>query len=146
MLKQGWAISGPLARLGGRSVALGNPLDLSLARLAPGSLDRLVDRVGNALVGLPVGVLIDQRGTRAVVPHPRHDVAQARPRCPGRERVAGMPQVVKVQSRNTHDGDRLGPLNQLVEVAAPEVPAALASEHERFGCLADVAAHVLVRR
>lgn len=68
MLKQGWAISGPLARGGGRSVALGGPLRLAFTRLALGCLDGLVDRVGDALVGLPVGVLVDQRGTRAVVP------------------------------------------------------------------------------
>jgi len=56
-----------------------------------------LSRVGDRPIRLGGRVLVDQCRLRAVVAHPCHQVAQARP-SPGRERVAGVPQVVEVQA------------------------------------------------
>ena len=69
--------------------------------VVPGSLSVYVsvDRVRDGSVGAACLVLVDNGGAFAIVPHPGHQVSQARAagRC---ERVAGMSQVVEVQPRS----------------------------------------------
>jgi hypothetical protein len=62
-----------------------------------------VDRARDDLVGPSCLVLVDDRSALAVVSHPRHQILQACPAGYG-EVVAGVPQIVKVQSLGT---DRL---------------------------------------
>jgi len=58
----------------------------------PGRLDLAVQAVSDCAVSRRRGVLVDHRGSGAVVTHSRLEIGQARP---GRgQRVAGVPQVV----------------------------------------------------
>jgi hypothetical protein len=54
-----------------------------------------------------------------------------------------VPKIVKVQARSADRGDRIRPLHELVEVAAPDRAPALAGEHERIRGVADAAVYVL---
>src|SRR5262249_53829790 len=67
--------------------------------VVPGSLsvDVSIDSVRDGSVGAACLVLVDDRGAFAVVPHPGHQVSQARP-AGGCECVAGMSQVVACRS------------------------------------------------
>jgi hypothetical protein len=66
------------------------------------SLDMRVDRLRNRLVGTLRLVLADHRGAFAVVAHPRHQISQA---CTarGRQVIAGMAEIMKVQALSARD-------------------------------------------
>jgi hypothetical protein len=102
---------GPLGRLGRFCWRLSCPSRGTLPGLLLFLLDSRAQGVGDCLIGLAAGVLVDQRGTRAVVPHPGHEIAETGPGL-RRQRVPGVPEVVEVQTAHT---DVLGsgrPLHQ----------------------------------
>src|SRR5262249_37009189 len=86
--------------------------------VVPGSLSVYVsvDGIGDGGVGAACLVLVDERGTFAVVPHPGHQVPQARAtgRC---ECVPSVPQGMEMQVRGPGRGDGLRPGRGAVEVA-----------------------------
>ena len=66
-------------------------------------------------------VLVDQRGPRAAVPHPRHQLPRTGPGRRG-QRVARVPEIVEVQlGRDARSLPGLDPV--VAEVAAPQLPA-----------------------
>jgi hypothetical protein len=68
------------------------------------------------------------RRPRAVVPHPSHQVPQARASL-GREGVARMPEVVAVEPGHPDSRHGVRLLHELVEVPAPDRPAVWSREH-----------------
>jgi hypothetical protein len=76
-------------------------------------------------VGPLCGVLVDQRGTHAVVPHPVHEIAKRRT-ARRREQVAAVPQIVEMKSGGTYGRDAFGQLavrlKLLRRMAAPLSP------------------------
>lgn len=91
--------------------------------------DQGFHRVGDLAVGPLRGVLVDQRGTHAVVAHPGHQVTQ-RGTAQRSERVAGVPQIVEVQTRRTDRSHRLGPTDATVEIAALQRATLVTREHQ----------------
>ena len=81
-------------------------------------LDVEVDRVRDPLVSASCRVLVDQRGTFALVPHPRHQVLKSRAAV-GRELVTRMPQVMNMEASSPDRFHRMRPARHLVEVTAP---------------------------
>ena len=82
-------------------------------------LDVGVDRAGDRLVRAARLVLVDHGRALAVVAHPRHQVPQARA-AGRRERVARMPQIMKMQALGADRPHRVRPGRHLVEVAPPQ--------------------------
>jgi hypothetical protein len=74
------------------------------------------DLVSEHLVAKRRAVLVDQRSARGAVAHPVHEFAKASLGLT-RQRVTGMPQVVKVDIGQPGSFQRLAPLTG--EVAAP---------------------------
>jgi hypothetical protein len=131
------AISVPLATRGqssGRFVAV-----VVLSRLV---VDVRVNRVRDRLVGPARLVLVDHRGPRRVMPHAGHKVAQSGPAV-GRELIAGVPQIVEMQSRHPERLDDVRPAGELAEVVSPDRPAFDAREDERRRFALDVHRQVL---
>ena len=58
-------------------------------------LDVEADHIGDPVISTARLMLIDQRGTFAVVPHPRHQVLRSRTAV-RRELVTGVPQIMNV--------------------------------------------------
>jgi len=89
-------------------------------------------------------VLVDDRGTLAVVAHPRHQILQARAAgcC---EVVPGVPEIMEVQALGADRPDGVRPGRHLVEVAAPKRSALDPGEDERFGLRADEQRQVLAQ-
>src|SRR5579875_1221864 len=94
--------------------------------------DVRVDGTCDELIGAAGPVLVDQRGSLAVVPHPRHEIFE-----PGaadsREVVPRMPQVVEVQALRADRPDSMRPGRHLVEVVTAQRRALLAGEHQAIG-------------
>ena len=75
-------------------------------------VDKAAEPLGDLSVRLTRGVLVDQCGSHVVVAHPSHQVLGCRTR-PRGQVVAGMPQVVEVQTRNAKLSDRLDPAREV---------------------------------
>jgi len=73
--------------------------------------------------------------------HPGHEVPQAgsRPRGQG---IAGVTQVVEVQLGRSDAGDRLPPIDKLVEVPPPDRRAAGRGEDKGIGLIEHIRIHV----
>jgi hypothetical protein len=107
-----------------------------LALAGFGGLDVGVDCARDGQVSPSCFVLIDDRGAFAVVPHPGHQIFQARAAgC--RKVVPGVPEIVKVQAFGTDRPDGVRPSRYLVEVAAAQRAALDPREDERVGRWAD---------
>ena len=77
-------------------------------RCAVDDLDECAQLAGDGLIHLLGSVLIDQRGTRAVLTHPCHEVLGADVNLRG-ERIACVLEIVEVQTRPSDCGDCLLP-------------------------------------
>ena len=108
-----------------------------LTGLCCGAAD-LMERVGNRPIPVGDGVLVDQRSAHAVVPHPRHQVAQGRPGL-GRQVVARVAQVVEVQAGCPDGRYARRPSRLAVEVAPSQGGALVPGEHESLRTRTDLA-------
>jgi hypothetical protein len=117
---------------------------VALGVLVPLGLDVRVDRARDGLVRPACLVLVDQRGTLAVVAHPCHEISQ--PRSAGRgEVVAGVPQIMEVQPLHTDGPHRVRPGRHPVEVAPPQRAAHRAGEDQCSGLVLDEDCQVLAQ-
>ena len=71
------------------------PAGLIVALVVALGLDVEADRIRDPVISAARLMLIDQRGTFAVVPHPRHQVLKSRTAV-RRELVTGVPQIMNV--------------------------------------------------
>jgi hypothetical protein len=78
-----------------------------------------VDRPSNSGVRAPGLMLVDDRGSLAIVTHPGHQISQPGPagRRPG---IPDMAQVMKVQTGHTDGGHSLRPVRLAIEVASAQ--------------------------
>jgi hypothetical protein len=90
---------------------------LSIALLG---LHMSVDRRGDSGIGTARFMLIDDRGTLAVVAHPHHQVFEPHT-TPGRPRVPRMPKVMEMQAFRTDRAHRMEPRRLPVELTSPSV-------------------------
>src|SRR5690606_13162364 len=87
---------------------------------SPSVADHGPEPVGDGPVPVAGHVLVDQRGPRAAVPHPRHQLPRAGPGR-GSQGVARVPQIVEVQfGRDARGLPGLDPV--VPEVAASQLP------------------------
>jgi len=77
-----------------------------------------VDRIGDGRIGATRLVLVDDRGTLAVVTHPRHQVFESHA-APGRPRVPRVPEIMKLQAFRADRPHSVRPGRLPVEVPAP---------------------------
>jgi hypothetical protein len=115
-----------------------------LAALVALGLDVRVDRIRDPPVSATRLMLVDQRGTLAIVPHPCHQIPQASTTV-RRELVTRMPQVMDVQARGPDRRHRVRPPRHLVEVTAPQRHTPLAREDERTGLIPDEVGQMLAQ-
>lgn len=101
--------------------------------LAQGCASRLVDRIGEGPLTLAGRVEVDQRGPGDAVAHPLHQLAEVGASI-GRERISGMPQVVKVNGWQASRLER-GEPKAAPEVAVPQRRAGGGREDGRAGIL-----------
>ncbi len=88
-------------------------------------------------VGLRRRVLIDESRPHRVVTHPGHEVPCAHAAA-GRQRVAGVPQIVQPDPRQASGRQGIGPAKGLADLAPPHRSALRAGEDERGRGLIDV--------
>jgi hypothetical protein len=99
---------------------------LGLGEFGPSGLGY---RVGQGALTCSGGVQVDQRGTRAVVAHPRHEFIGVRARVSG-ELVAGMPQVVTADTGQADRSER-GKPDTASEVRVHQRASSRAGEGQR---------------
>jgi hypothetical protein len=89
-------------------------------------------------------MLVDHRGTLAVVPHPRHQVAQpgATAEPPGGSRYA---EIMKVQAASADRPDGISSGRHLVEIAAAHRPALHSREQQSARLGSDVQRPVITQ-
>src|ERR1035437_2459527 len=113
---------------------------VALVMLASGLVCELLCRcneqvkgVGYRTVRTGAGVLVDQRCARAVMAHSCHQITETgaglRRQC-----VAGVPQIVKMQSWESQRLARLAPPSASAEGGSPERAAPSSSEDQRVIC------------
>ncbi len=93
-------------------------------------LDVRVDRVRDRLVSALGLVLVDHRGSFAVVPHPGHQVPEPYAAVGG-ELIPGVAQIMEIQAGHAYRRDRVWPCGHLVEVAPPQRTTLGIREDER---------------
>lgn len=114
------AVNVPLARWGQHACLRA----VVVALISLLGLDMAVDGVRNRPVRSLGLVLVDQRGSLAVVPHPRHEVPQFRVAGRG-EGVARMAQIMEVKALRGDWPHRLWPRRHLVEAPRLRSPSLL---------------------
>ena len=113
---------------------------VALVMLAAGLVCELLRRCNEQVKGVSyrtirtgAGMLVDQRCTRAVMAHSCHQVTEAGAGlC--RQCVAGVSQIVKMQSWKSERLARLAPLGAGAEVGSSERAAPSSSEDQRAIC------------
>ena len=95
---------------------------------AADALDQSAQLVGDGLVYLPGGVLVDQRRAETVLAHPRHEIFGADVSLRG-ERVPRMPEVMEMQTEPTDASDRVFPPGEQIPVTAANRIPPLSGEH-----------------
>jgi hypothetical protein len=84
----------------------------------------------------PRFVLVDDRGTLAVVTHPGHQIPQPHT-APGRPRVPRVPEIVKIQAVGADRAHGVRPGRLPVEVPASQRPALGTGKDQRAGVSGD---------